>query len=1064
MSTLQISLLGSFHLVYNGAPILEFNQARQQALLAYLLLHAPTPQSRQHLAFLFWPDASEAQALTNLRNLLHKVRRVLPAPDTFLRVDGQSVQWQVNAPFTLDVDRFQSLAGDNATEADLDEALHLYQGDLLPSCYDDWIQPWRLRLRQTAITVCMRLIDLCEAKCLYTRAIHYGQQLLQLDPLDETTYQRLMQLHALNGDQAGALGVYHSCVTILERELAIEPGPSTRALYERLWRVQAPEVPKLSVVHPTPLLGRQEEWLKLQRAWRDSCAGRPTCVVVTGEAGIGKTRLCEELVIWVERQGYPTASAQCFSVEGALAYAPIVSWLRAKAIYTLLPTLERGWLAEVARLLPELRTADSQSAPTGPTERWQRQLLFEALARAVLCCREPLLLFIDDLHWCDQDTREWLHFVLRFDPRTPLLILATVRQEEVSAGHPLTALLLTMRRENYLLELELGPLSRDAMTSLGTAIAGNSLQVKEIEELTRLTEGNPLFMVEFAQAQVERQGAEIRSASSRTDRSNLSSLPPKIQSVIQARLSQLSPVARKLAELAAVIGREFTFSVLTKASDQDEESLVRHLDELCQRRIVREEGAEGYNFTHDKLREVAYTSLSAARRRLLHRRVAHVLEAVYTPQSDQFSGQIAAHYELSGQFEQAIFFYQRSAEVAQRIFANQDAILYYRRAVALVEGFASYGLPLLSDLYERFADLLHLTGSVTEATAIYLRALSQIPHLAPLTQARFYWKIGNTWRDQRRYAEALDAYQKAETVLTHTSNSEGLRQSQWWHEWIRIQFETCTVYYWLGQIQPGLELLQQLEPIVAQHGTDDQQAHFFQYRATITFRYNRHLISDEIREDITRGLALEQAKQGGLSPASHFSKGFFYLWDKQFTPAEEPLLIALRLSEQRSDLSLQARCLAYLAILYRQVERLDEAQDVVGRALSTAMAAQMPEYIGMAKANEAWIAWRRGEFHRVGECGRAALATWDQLPSTHASLPYKWIALWPLIALAWREEQIPTAVEYLQMLLDPNQQRLPDTLATSIELAILAWDRDEPDEANQQIQHAIEIAQQSQYL
>jgi DNA-binding SARP family transcriptional activator len=1064
MSTLQICLLGDFRLVYNDSPITEFNQARQQALLAYLLLHAQAPQSRQHLAFLFWPDTSETQALTNLRNLLHKVRRLLPEPDTFLRADSQSVQWQANAPFTLDVDRFQTLTGDNATEAELEEALRLYRGDLLPACYDDWIHPWRLQLRQAVTAVCVRLMDHYEAKRLYARAIAYGQQLLQLDPLDETTYRRLMQLHALNGDQAGALRVYHSCVTILQRELAVDPGASTRALYERLWHVQAPEVPKSPTAHPTPLFGREEEWIKLQRAWRDSCAGKATCAVVAGEAGIGKTRLCKELVTWVGRQGYPTASAQCFAVEGMLAYDPVVSWLRAKAIYPLLPTLEPGWLAEIARLLPEFVSTIPQPAPIGPAERWQRQRLFEALARALLCCREPMLLFIDDLQWCDRDTLEWIHFVLRFQPQTPLMILATVRQEEVTAEHPLTALLLTLHRENYLIDLELGSLTREAMASLGTAIAGDSLQAEEIEEMIRLTEGNPLFMVEFAQAQSERQVAESGTASSQRERSNLSSLPPKIQSVIQARLSQLSPEARELAELAATIGREFTFSVLAKASDQTEESLIRYLDELCQRRIVREEGADGYNFTHDKLREVIYTSLSAAKRRLLHRRIAQALEIAYRPMSDQFSGQIAAHHELSGQFEQAIFFYQRSAEVAQRIFANQDALLHYRRALALVEETASYGLPLVYELYERFADLLHLTGSVNEATTVYLRAVAQIPHLAPMTQARFYWKIGNTWRDQRRYAEALDAYRKAETVLNQVSDSGGLRQRPWWHEWIRIQFETYTIYYWLGQIQPGIELLHQLEPIVSQYGTADQQAQFFQCRATITFRRNRHTVSDEIKEDMRQWLAFEQTKQGGMIPASHFMAGFFYLWDQQFTLAEEHMLMALNLAEQRSDLSLQARCLAYLAILYRQVERLDKVQDVVVRALSTAIAAQMPEYIGMAKANESWIAWRRKEFHKVGESGRAALAAWDQLPSTHASLPYKWTALWPLIALALHEEQIPNAVAYLRMLLAPNQQGLPDSLVSTIELALHSWDQNNHDETSQHLHLAVEIAQQFAYL
>jgi DNA-binding SARP family transcriptional activator/tetratricopeptide (TPR) repeat protein len=1076
LGSLQIHLFGSFQLTYDHQPIAEFNQARQQAFLAYLLLNAHAPQSRQHLAFLFWPDTGEVQALTNLRNLLYKMRRSLPDAETFLRVDTQNVQWRVNAPFTLDVNHFELLASENATEAELEEALILYRGDLLPTCYDDWIHPWRLRLQQKAMAICGRLIDICEERRAYARAIGFGQQLLNLDPLDETIYRRLMHLHALNGDQAGALRVYHTCATTLQRDLAVEPGPATRALYERLWSVQSPEIPKQpSASHLTPLFGRKDEWIALQRAWRDAAAGKPTCVVITGEAGIGKTRLCEEVVTWVGRQGYPTASAQCFAVEGALAYAPVVAWLRARVIYPLLSTLERGWLAEIARLLPELVTDDPNSAPTGSIERWQRQRLFEALVRAMLCSREPLLLFIDDLQWCDRDTLEWIHFLLRFEPQTPLMILATVRQEEVSPEHLLTALLLVMHRENYLLDLELGPLDRDATASLATAVVGQSLSAEQIENLIQQTEGNPLFMVEYARVQAERtQIGEVhnRSISPGHLLTGSSSLPPRIQSVIQMRLAQLSPEARELTDLAATIGREFTFSVLAKASDQNEESLVRSLDELWQRRIVREEGADGYNFTHDMLRQVAYTSLSAARRRLLHRRVAQVLEAVHSPavhsnaaiQSDRFSGQIATHYELSGQFEQAILFYQRAAVTAQQIFANQDALLYYRRAIALVEGVASHLLPLASDLYERFADLLHLTGSVEEATNLYLRALSQIPHLDPVTQARIYRKIGNTWRDQYRYTEAFDVYQKAEKVLSQTTGLNEQHQPAWWFEWIQVQFEACTVHYWLGQTQAGEDLLQKIEPVVAQQGTVDQQAMFYMNRATIKFRRSRSTISNEMREDLQRWLAFERAKESELSPSVRFFLGFFSLWDRDFKLSEENLLAALHLAEQRADISLQARCLTYLTMLYRQSERIVDAEDAAVHALSIANAAQMPEYIGMARANEAWVAWRRREFGRVDESGRAALVTWDQLPNTHASLPYNWTALWPLIGLALREEQLPTAVEYLHMLLDPNQQRLPDTLVAIIELALHAWDRSELDEANQQIHRSVEIAQQFQYL
>jgi predicted ATPase len=151
-------------------------------------------------------------------------------------------------------------------------------------------------------------------------------------------------------------------------------------------------------------------------------------------------------------------------------------------------------------------------------------------------------------------------------------------------------------------------------------------------------------------------------------------LPSRIQAAIEGRLAQLSAPARELAELAATIGREFSFPVLAGASDQEEDTLVRALDELWQRRIVREQGADGYDFSHDKLREVAYAGLSTARRRLVHRRVAQALEHVYTNDLDSVSAQVAAHYERAGQPQEAAPFHQRAAEVSRRILGNDPVL------------------------------------------------------------------------------------------------------------------------------------------------------------------------------------------------------------------------------------------------------------------------------------------------------------------------------------------------------------------------------------------------------
>ena len=246
-----------------------------------------------------------------------------------------------------------------------------------------------------------RLTLLLEQQREYTEAIQAAQKLLRHDPLHEATYRHLMRLHALSGDRAAALRTYHTCSSVLERELATEPSPATREVYESLLRKDSsPDRPATSMptlIAAAPLVGRYQEWARLQEVWQTAVARGPHLVLLAGEAGIGKTRLAEELLDWVARQGITTAVARCYPAEGDLVYAPVASWLRADSLRIDLTGLADVWLAEVARFVPELLTEKPGFPPPGPlTERWQRQRLFEALARAVLAAPQPLLLLLVD--------------------------------------------------------------------------------------------------------------------------------------------------------------------------------------------------------------------------------------------------------------------------------------------------------------------------------------------------------------------------------------------------------------------------------------------------------------------------------------------------------------------------------------------------------------------------------------------------------------------------------------------------------------------------------------------
>jgi DNA-binding SARP family transcriptional activator/tetratricopeptide (TPR) repeat protein len=705
VQTPRVRLLGGFSLTADGTTIERINTARLQSLIAYLALHRGTPQLRQHLAYLFWPDSTEAQARNNLRQLLHALRTTLPEVSAFLTVDSRTVCWRGDAPLWLDIEEFERACGtieraerqpDDAAWREAGErVVECYQAGLLPGCYDEWIQPERERLRARFLKTLGRLIGLCEARHDYVTAISYARRMLRADQLDEETHRALMRLLALNGDRAGELVAYQTCAGTLQHELGIDPSPATEELHQRLLHLEpsvaardvTPIAAGVSAPPPlagqVPLVGRQREWEALRHAWQAANTNGPGFVLITGEAGIGKSRLAEEMVRWASQAGATTASTRTYAVEGRLPLAPIIEWLRGASLRSRLGRLELTWLTEVARVLPELEAEFPELPPREPLNEYShRQRFFHALALAVLAAPQPLLLVIDDLQWCDQDTLEWLHFFLRFDARAHLLVLGTARADETPADHPLQSLLLHLRRSIPVTEIALQPLDAAETAALAAHMIDRQLDTPAAMRLFDETEGNPLFVMETVRAGLDALLSQQATPASAAPEP--SALPAGVRSVISGRLAQLSPPARELAGLAAVVGREFGLDILMQASQAGEESVVRSLDELWQRRIVRERGPGSYDFAHDKLREVAQSEISAPQRHLWHRRIARALEALHTDDLDPVSGQIAAHYEHGGSVERAIPYYHQAALVAQRVFAHEDAISLLRHCLDLL--------------------------------------------------------------------------------------------------------------------------------------------------------------------------------------------------------------------------------------------------------------------------------------------------------------------------------------------------------------------------------------------
>jgi len=702
---IRIEMFGNLQITHELAPISAMQASRLRSLMAFLALHSDVPQPREQLAALLWPESNEGQARTNLRQLLHNLRRALPAGCKLLEADNRRVVWRRDEGCFIDVVAFDAAVAragacrrtDPAGErAALEEAATLYQDDLLGGLYDDWVQPTREEYRQRLAQVLGRLVMLLEERHDYAAAIPYAERLVTHDPLRETHHQMLIRLHAANGDRASAVRAYHQCMRVLRRELAVEPEAATRELFERVLKSQAPALPAEGPASgsPTlPLVGRQAEWQRLLECWRSTARGPARLALISGEPGIGKSRLAEELFEWCARRQGAVARARCYAAQGQLAYAPIAEWLRAEPLRAARARLPKSQLAELARVLPEILVEDGSIARPRPlTESWERHHFYESLTAGFAGTRKPLLLVIDDLQWCDPDSLEWMHSLFHTETAGGILVVGTLRPEEAGRQHPFTRLVGELRRLQCLVELPLAPLTGQETEALARQVAEHPLDADELAGIYRATEGNPLFVLESVRAGLH---------------------GPRIHAVIGARLAQLSPQAYELAGLAGAIGRAFTFDLLAKATDWDEDSLSRALDELWQRSLVHETGAQ-YDFTHDRIREVAYRELSPVRRRYWHRRIGRALEELYAEDMAGVSGQLAAHYEAAGMPEDAIRHYREAAAVARERFAVGEEIELLRRGLALCGQFQESSRRDAQEL-----DLLVTLGPALVATKGY---------------------------------------------------------------------------------------------------------------------------------------------------------------------------------------------------------------------------------------------------------------------------------------------------------------------------------------------------------
>lgn len=699
MARLYLALLGGFQGQADAGPAIALPTRKSQALLAYLALPPGRSHSRGKLASLLWADMADPQARGGLRQALSALRKM--APEAGLLVfDGDAVALDP-VSVAVDVVEFERAVADGAPEA-LGRAVGLYRGELLEGLalreapFEEWLLAERERLRELALEAFAKLLRHQRTAGALDDAVATARRLLALDRLQEPVHRVLMQLYVQLGRREAALRQYQLCVSALARELQLEPEPATKQLYQDILRqrtlrpatdVETPEPPGIApdlprfaddtLARDVPLVGREAEMRRLRevldRDWIDG--GRLLAVI--GEAGVGKTRLVAEFAAEASARGGSVLVGRCHEAEQILPFGPWVDALRAVRLNRRDPAVEGLaplYHTALGRLLPELGRPE-RDFQAGPLDHRQ---LFEAVSQIIrgLAAHRPLMVILEDLHWADEMSVRLFSYLGRRLPASSILVVGTARAEDLAA-----AALLRRTFEDLgprLVRLPLLPLSRADTLTLARTLARDAVEGEIVTglfaQIWSASEGNPLVVVETIRALPAAIGPE---------RSTSVTLPQRVREVIVRHLERSSERARQVVAVAAVIGHEFEFPLLQRAASLDEGDTAEAVEELVRCQILKHVG-ERFDFTHDRIREVAYRNVLPERQRALHARITLAIENLYAGRLADCVEHLAHHAGRGGLREKAVAYLRQAGSKAFSSSAHAEALANFTRALDLL--------------------------------------------------------------------------------------------------------------------------------------------------------------------------------------------------------------------------------------------------------------------------------------------------------------------------------------------------------------------------------------------
>jgi predicted ATPase/class 3 adenylate cyclase len=839
------------------------------------------------------------------------------------------------------------------------------------------------------------------------------------------------------------------------------------------------------------LVGRDREVKELRLAVSELRQGRGSVLAVVGEAGLGKSRLIAESLR--EFAGdLPQAEGRALSHTTGMNYWMAGDLLRTLAgvgenaaperlASALRADIEEALPQRVEEVYPYLARALKIPLQSSMEER-VKFLTSEALHDRILRAfqdyvsararREPLILFWEDLHWCDPSSFRVLEALLALIHHIPLLFILAYRPDE-GATEELQQKAGSLFPERSRL-VQLAPLTRGETGSLIERLLQiDNLPVKMRDVILDRAEGNPFFVEELLRSLLDTGALSFRGGRVvATIEIQSVDVPETLQGVLVARIDLLAQDHKNALQSAAVIGRVFQEKVLAHIYNDNRVAngwLGESLAELRRREFIQLDSypaseEQEYIFKHAITQDVAYNSLLIQRRKKLHSLVAEALEKLFPDRLTELSSTLGYHFEKAETRAKALRYLQQAGENAQATFANTEAIAFYRSAIKQAEFLLEKArteeiVGAVAHIQEALGDVLSLSGKNDDAREAYLVSLSSLPEQDCVSRSRLYRKIGSSHVVQRRYQEMARAFDSAEEELGEEPTAPA---EQWWSEKVQIQLERMHLFYWQGMSDEINELAEKHRRDIQDKGTPIQRGKFFQMLALSDLSRTRYVASEQSVE-LAKLAVSTSAGSTDLAEASHvrFCLGLVQLCRGNLAEAIEHCEIALQLSERVGDLVVQARCLTYLTVAHRRSGNKEETRRCGDRTVELAAKIGMVEYVAMAKANLAWLAWKEARWKEADSLGREALKLWHDMEDPYG---LDWLALLPLIAVALVENNLESATELTRGLFTENQHPLPKELEKAGKAVIEIFAGQDREKAQTAAQDLLLVAEKVGYL